>query len=277
MKHLLLLGLLSLLFITCKEQSSAPSPSLTIVKGTGFISSDSAIAIDSTISFKVSAISNHNILKSITLSKAVNAGMGSVVQTLPVNAKTGEWETNEKVDGSILDNITYVFTVIDDNGKTASDTINISVTSKLRPLKYDTTGQKVYNFHDTLKGAFDLNIAEKRGFTDNNVFKDILDLTPFPDSTFTKSWGSGTNKTQFVSILASIYDLTNTTQDLEKEWSKQGAASVSIISDIGIGKYYMIRTNRSDLKFDIYLIKITGIVETSNDNKDYIAFSYKGG
>ena len=274
---LLALILANTIFFSCKTSESAPAPSISFIQGMGYISNDTIGQIDSTVKFKVSAISNHNILKNITLSVSSNGGLSSVIDKTILGINSGTWETTHKLDGFAADSLTYTFTAIDDNGKSASTSVVVNLRTLPRSLKVDTVKQKIYNLHDSTRGAYDLNLSETRAFTEAKTTKDILDLTPHDTIAFNKSWGSGHGTSEFIKVDASVFSGAASTTFLQDEWLRRSGGAVKFITDVAIGDYYLVKTRQVGIKFDLYIIQITDIIETSNDNLDYIEFSYRGG
>lgn len=275
----LILLLSGIAFFSCKTQESALAPALLIQAETGYISRDTAGSIDSTIRFKVTATSNHNILKNITLFLSANRGASVEVDKTILNVKTATWETSQKLEGFVGDTLHFMFSAIDDNGKSTSITINVNLRSVLRDLKIDTSGQRIYNRYDTTRVAFNLNTGEILSFTDISSGKDIMDLSPYADSqvVFNKTWGSGHGTSQFVQVDAAFFSGASQTKTLEDEWLRLSTLATPAISNIANGDYYLIKTRQKNVPFDLYVIHITDVVETPNDNADYIEFSYKGG
>ena len=279
LNQILILLLSSIAFLSCKTQESALAPTLLIQAETGYISRDTAGSIDSTIRFKVTATSNHNILKSITLFLSANRGTAVEVDKTILNVNTATWENSQKLEGFVGDTLNFSFSAIDDNGKSTSMSININLRSILRDLKVDTSGQRIYNRYDTTRVAYNLNSRETLSFTDLSSEKDIMDLSSYSDSqvVFNKTWGSGHGTSQFIQVDAAFFSGASQTKYLEDEWLRLSSLATPTISNIANGNYYLIKTRQKNVPFDLYLIHITDVIETTNDNADYIEFSYKGG
>jgi len=279
LNQILILLLSSIAFLSCKTRESALAPTLLIQAETGYISRDTAGSIDSTIRFKVTATSNHNILKSITLFLSANRGTAVEVDKTILNVNTATWENSQKLEGFVGDTLNFSFSAIDDNGKSTSMSININLRSILRDLKVDTSGQRIYNRYDTTRVAYNLNSRETLSFTDLSSEKDIMDLSSYSDSqvVFNKTWGSGHGTSQFIQVDAAFFSGASQTKYLEDEWLRLSSLATPTISNIANGNYYLIKTRQKNVPFDLYLIHITDVIETTNDNADYIEFSYKGG
>jgi hypothetical protein len=62
---------------------------------------------------------------------------------------------------------------------------------------------------------------------------------------------------------------------LSNEWKKVSATSTATISNIAKDEYILVKTGQVGVDFDIYILKITAVVDGSGNN-DYIEFTYKG-
>ncbi len=279
LNQILFLLLSSIAFFSCKTQESALAPTLTILVEPGYTSKDTAGSIDSIVLFKVTATSNHNILKSIALFLSTNRGASAEVDRTVLSVNTATWETSQKLEGFVGDTLHYVISAIDDNGKSTSISVNINLRSILRDFKIDNIRQRIYNKFDTTRVAYNLSTGERLSFTNLSSVKDIVDLSSYTDSqvVFNKTWGSGHGTSQFIQVDAAFFSGASQTKSLEDEWLRLSSLATPTISNIAKGNYYLIKTRQKNISFDLYVIHITDILETTDDNSDYIEFSYKGG
>ena len=113
---------------------------------------------------------------------------------------------------------------------------------------------------------------------DANLGKDLLDMTLLPDTNiFDKNWSSGSGNSRFIKVNSEVFTKATSTRYLETEWNNQSSFAEKDISNIKNGDCYLVKTFQTGLKYDVYVILVTDIVETMSDNMDYIEFSYKGG
>lgn len=280
MKNLLfLLAIPALGFLaSCgADDEDSPKPTITVNSGPGLTSADGNASIGSEVTFEVIALSNDKKIKSMSLSLSTNGGAAGVIADSIVGEKTATWRVAQAISGSTGDVLTFTFTAVDNNGQSDAKSITLNVKAPTKVLEHNVSSQKVYNIQGEELGAYDLNTETAKKTSDLDANKDLLDLTP-ATAEFSKSWGSGHGTSKFSKVTsASIFTNATTTTDLEDEWDKVSATAKSTVEDIATGDYILVKTGQADVSFDIFIIKVTEVFETTSDNFDYIEFSYKGG
>jgi hypothetical protein len=255
-------------------EDEKPQPTLTFDSGVGISSTDGTVVNDSIVKFKILATSNDKDLKNISLSLSTNGGSAGVLSDTTKKTKTISWNVSHKIRGTVGDVLTFTFTATDDNGATVSKSINLTIDVPSQRLDNLRAAQKVSNIMGPDPGAYDLNTATAKVVADPLNIKDLLDKSTTAGG-FTKSWGSGHGTSKFAKVDRSVFDNATTTTFLSNEWKKVSATSTATISNIAKDEYILVKTGQVGVDFDIYILKITAVVDGSGNN-DYIEFTYKG-
>ncbi len=156
------------------------------------------------------------------------------------------------------------------NDTKAADTATVVVDHSVK-LTNEKMNDTVWNIMGPNHGAFDMVTGVTVAKATTDASKDAVDMSSLGSTsvTFPKTWTS-LNTTMFVTAAAG-FDYANASDSTVIKGYKAGTAAaitkVLAVNDIILAKL------RSGNTYAV--IKITGVVETSDDNKDYILFNYK--
>lgn len=277
-KSILLAAALPLLIIlgSCGDDSTTtkPKPSLTFQTGSGFTFSDAQASVDSILVIGIRATSNDQKLKNIKITQSTNGGAPATLWDTTVSGKILNYDYDYEVSGGVTDIITLTVTATDDNGETASQSLKIEIFPAQIPPATQA-GQKVYNMQSPTgyNGAYDLNTATPKFFADPGTVKDIVDQTPVGGA-FNKTWGS-VNGTKFAKVTTDDFNNATNSNFIYNLWKNNAAKATATVANIAIGDVYVVKSGQS-VRFNLYVIKITDVKVTPNDNLDYIQFDYIG-
>lgn len=253
------------------ETASKPKPTLTFQTGAGFTFSNLSAAKDSNLVFGIRATSTDKKLASAKVTQSTNGGAAGTIWDTVLNAATFNYDLNYKVLGGVDDKIVLTFTVVDDNGETATQTIQITVNPKNFGLGLEGN-QYVYNILGPEKGSYDLNNSIPVESTPaNDAVRDIVDQTT--TATFAKAWGTK-NGTKFVKVTTENWNNASFSDYLYNLWKSEGSKATTTVTNLALNDIILCKTGQA-VDFNIYLIKILEVKETTIDNKDYVKFEYK--
>lgn len=258
------------------DETKAPAPNITFQTGAGYTFQNINVQFDSVLKIGIRAKSNDKKLASVKVTLSTNGAAAGTIWDTAISTATFDYDYIYQVKGGTGDVQTLSIVAVDDNGESASQSINITIKPALNPLK-QTGGQRVWNILGPVgqKGAYDLNAITGRASNESESLKDLKDLTVVAGGgIFSESWGSG-NGTKFARVTANDWNTATNTEALFDLWETKAATATSTITDINVGDYIVCKTGQN-VSFNIYLIRIDAVVNTpaAGDNNDYIEFTY---
>lgn len=277
-KSVLLAAALPLLIVlgACDGETDVtkPKPSLTFQTGSGFTFSDAQASVDSVLVIGIRATSNDQKLKNIKITQSTNGGTPATLWDTTISGKILNYDYDYSVSGGVTDVITLTVTATDDNGETASQSLKVEIYPAQVPLGTQG-GQVVYNMQSPTgyNGAYDLNTSTGKFFTDPSIVKDIVDQNTVSGS-FNKTWGT-LNGTKFAKVTTDDYNNATSSNFIYNLWKNNAANATTTAANIALGDVYVVKSGQN-VRFNLYVIKITEVKVTTTDNLDYIKFDYKG-
>jgi|GEM_PF-232478 hypothetical protein len=285
MKHLLFaMAVPALVFLTACSDSgsdgdSAPKPTLSFQTGAGFTSNDVKAGVGDTLKIGIIAKSNDSKLAKVEISQSTNGGVAGVIFDTLTKSNSITFNLDYLVIGKVADVIKLTVTVTDDNGTSATQSLNISIIPPTAFLDINSGGQRISNLYGPDAGAYDLTTETQKKTSDPSTSKDIVDGTP-STAEFNKTWKTG-NGSKFARLTSADalnqYTLCQSTAFLYDLWEKNAANATETLTNIAKDNIILVKTGQTgvSIPFGFYIIKITNVVEKP-DNTDYIEFSYKG-
>lgn len=254
-----------------------PKPTLTFQTGSGYTFSNAVASLDSALKIGIRASSTDQKLKQVEVRLSTNGGTAGVIWDTVLNTKIFNFDYIYRVAGSVGNTLTLSVVAIDDNGEKTTQSLNIDIAPANIPLGRQQ-GQIVYNIQSPtgFNGAYDLVTSSPRFSADAPATKDIVDQTP-SSAVFNKTWGT-LNGSKFVKVTSSDYDNATTSTFIYNLWKSNSASAKSSISGIALGDVYVIQSGQTGggIKFNLFILKVTEVKETTTDNLDFIKFEYKG-
>lgn len=268
---------LSLLAACSDDTEVKPKPTLTFNTGTGYTFQDGRQENTARLKFGVvSTAPSGTKLKQLVIKLSTNGGVAATLKDTALNGASLNWDYNFIVNGAVNDKLTLTFTVTADNGESDSKSITITIIAPVEALG-EIAGQEINNIIGPLKGAYDLEGGVQVAATEPEGTKDLKDLTTATTSNthkFSQSWGSG-NGSQFVRVTAADYDNTLNTLQLADLWTAKASSATATISNIVKDDVILVRSGQVTSTYPFFLIKVTDVTLTTNDNNDKITFKYK--
>jgi len=256
-----------------EDDTALPKPTITFKTGAGFTSGNALASADSNLKIGIIGVTADKKLKSAKVELSTNGGANAKLWDTVISVGTFNYDYKFKVAGSVADNLKLTFTVTDDNGESASTSLNIEVMPPTVAIGLQQN-QYVYNIIGVEKGAYDLATSAPKGSADPETVKDLKDMTTVSSGIFSKSWTSG-NGTKFVRVDASDWDNATSSNYLYNLWKTNSSSATTSITNLALNNVILVKTGQS-VDFNIYIIKVTEVKETTSDNLDFIKFSYKG-
>lgn len=254
------------------DVKTAPKPTMTLQSGAGFTATNKDSYFDSSVKVGLRAFSNDEKLTSVSIKISTNGSTPATLWDSTFSSKTLNYDYTYKVAGGVGDVQVLTFTAVDKNGESASTTLTVSILPASNSLGL-TAGQQVFNVIGAGLGAYDLNASQNVAAASTETKKDLKDMTP-ASGIFPKTWTSG-NGTKFVKVTANDWNNATSTDYLWNLWKSSGASAITTTPVLVANEIWLVKTGQA-LAFNIYLLKITEVKETSADNNDYIKFDYKG-
>jgi hypothetical protein len=257
-----------------------PTPNLELIGGSGYVASDITLEVESPFTFGI------NVTSSVRLEKLeITRNIGGTIN-IPANCSACDSSLSDKtlrvdVDfttGTSTGTEIYTITVTDKDGGSTSKDITITVVeagSDLEEITADDNGGetlKVYNFLGPQLGAFDLLQGLPLSSGDPDSDKDIQDSTTNAElNAWPGRWTSRNGST--FKKLGSGYTWDNIKTDvaLKAAWDDNTDNPESFLT-VEDGDLLAIKLRGGDT---YCLIEILEVVQTSNNNNDYVAFQYK--
>jgi hypothetical protein len=285
MKNIKLLSLLSLLAIATIFVSScgpteevAPKPVLEFLGGSEYVSGD--ISLSAETDFTVGIIGTHvSKMTGINITVSYDGG----AELTPANCTLCDSTIDTKdlnvnfygKTGTTAGSEVWSFTLTDKDGESTTKTITITNLgapgATLQEFTQDNQNNpfRVWNFHGTKAGAYQLGVGSISS-NEPNSLKDIQDSTTTGEiSTWPGRWTSR-NGSMFKKTTTHTWTNMNNVTELEAAWNSLGDAD-AVINPAEDDVYIVNIKNAGTFA----LVEITGVVETSGDNNDYVQFIYK--
>lgn len=256
-----------------EDDTTKPKPTLTFKTGAGYTSGNATASVDSNLKIGIIGVTADKKLKSAKIELSTNGGANAKLWDTTISVGTFNYDYNFKVAGSVADNLKLTFTVTDDNGESASTSLTVEVLPPTVAIGLQQN-QYVYNIIGAEKGAYDLATSAPKGVADPETVKDLKDMTTVSVGGFSKAWTSG-NGTKFVRVDASDWDNSTSSNYLYNLWKNKASTATTSITNLALNDVILVKTGQP-VDFNIYIIKVTEVKETTSDNLDYIKFSYKG-
>lgn len=262
------------------EDDVKPTPNLELIGGSAYVASDITLEVETPFTIGI------NVTSTVRLEKLeVTRNIGGTIN-IPANCSACDSSLSDKslrvdVDfttGTSTGTEIYTITVIDKDGGTSSKDITITVVaagSDLEEITADDNGGetlKVYNFLGPQLGAFDLLQGLPLSSGDPASNKDLQDSVTNAEL---KSWPgrwTSRNGTTFKKLGDGYgWDNIRTDVALKAAWDDTNDnPSESLLVSKGDILAAKLRGG------DTYcLIEVLDVVQTSNNNNDYVSFQYK--
>lgn len=168
--------------------------------------------------------------------------------------------------------IVYTVKVTDSKDNATTKTYTCWVTSKMS--EYVDNKLRVYNIQGPFEGAYDLVGNRALSVGDADLYKDLIDSSYLKSGfgvVFPKVWYA-TNSTMYVKSNGFDYANANTASVANAYAAGTGKSSIGPLS---VGDIILAKLRGGQSGYAV--IKITEVNETTSDNKDNIAFSFKIG
>ncbi|MBS3913584.1 MAG: hypothetical protein KG003_03745 [Bacteroidetes bacterium] len=250
-----------------------PKPGLSFQTGAGYTFSEATAVFDSVLVIGIRATTADKQLNTIKVYLSTNGSAKGVILDTATNKGIFSYDFPYKVKGSAGDVQTLEVEVVDDNGEMAVATLKINIKKVAHPLD-QIGGQLIANIIGPDPGAYDLNTGFTKISSDPEEIKDLKDMTTISSGVFSKAWTSG-NGTKFVKITTNDWNNATNTESLYDLWTTHGANAQSTVTNLAVGDIVLAKTGQTNISFNIYMIKIDKVFETTTNNNDYIEFTYR--
>jgi hypothetical protein len=236
----------AMFFTSCEDDATDPvKPSISIESPTD----GSTVTVGSPVILKATLSANEK-LKSATLT--IKNGSDEFSGDTTFSGSVTSFEINDTLSFANAGTAVITISVTDKKDVTETKIITLNVSTGVSESVNDT----IYNVAAPtgFLGAYDLVLDKALASSASEATKDLKDLGLATSSTtWNQQWGAGNgNGTTFVK--ANSFDYANAT-------AASMAAAFRFVTSSNAG--------------GVYAIKITNVVATSSDNKDYVVFSYK--
>jgi hypothetical protein len=271
--------LITFSFYSCTKDEVPPTVSL--LSGTDFITSDAEVAAASDVKVQVKGVKGDVNMKTLTIyengtklaleritdglnaNPALLSGTDAESFTKPITFKAQSTGTSD-----------YLFIVEDEN--LLKDTVEITL-SVYTPFNINVAELKMWNFHGPNFGSIDLQKGV--ALSSDDVAGDAQDIgivNVLTDQTWKKKI-KVKNGTLMATPAANL-DFTQVTS-LEKLIAAYNAGTQATEAGVTVGSVFLFKTPKSvtgKSSDDYFIIKTTDLKETTGDNLDYYIFHLKG-
>jgi hypothetical protein len=275
--------------VACKKDGDDPTttpsvkPSISLGNdGTGFITGDVAVEINSSLMFRIVANENSETNKNLERITVSRGGSDDVLDTI-FNSKTFTFDLTTDMVGAnsgiaLMANATagdeiWVFEATDKSGEKSSISLTITTTNSNPLLTEDATGVlSNINGGNNCLGAFDLLTSEGKSSTTDAALKDMINAT---NGDFT-GYFSASNGTMFTVGTLSDYD-NATASSLVSAYAAVSGSASAFVNAPQAGNVYLVKL-RDLTRYAI--IKITSVdadyvCDASASATGQMTFSYK--
>lgn len=251
-------------------------PTLNFLGGIEYVSSDAELTAETEFSVGIRGTHSENIEKfKVTL--AINGTSAGTLFDTSFRSRDFDY-VFVRTTGPDAQTERYTFTLTDRNGVETSRSITITNTgsggAELRLFPESGDPFRVWNVRGPELGAFDLVANGPQAAGDPNAGKDIQDSVANSDVAGSRiNWPArwtSRNGTTFKKATTS-FDAINNEATLEAAWTN-GGTETSTLEAIKVGDVYIAKLRGGST---YVAIKIEEVVDTPNDNLDYISFQYK--
>lgn len=270
MKKLFVIALIfavgGMIFTSCKKDETKPAPTISVTNNkTNYLITATA---DTTITFNVNVTAEAEI-KDFTIKKTVGSTTTSYGNPTGFSGQTSyTYNFNETFHPTDTYPISFTFKVVDKEDQEASITVTINKISApaTTPLNTEKNGV-IWNIIGPNKGAWDLVSDQGVSVNEPDANKDMKNTSTVNDG-WKNEWTS-MNGTLFVK--ANSYNYANATLEAAITAYNAGTPSQTVTNPAA-NDIYIAKLRGGN---NYVVIKVTNVVETTNDNLDKIEFSYK--
>ncbi len=247
-----------------------PKPTITFQTGAGFTSGAAKAQYDSVLNIGIRAITADKKLAKIQVKIGTNGGDDLVKWDTMISSSNFNYDYKYTVKGSVGDVLKLTIVAIDDNGESASQSLNITIQTPSYTVSQEGA-QYCWNIIGANKGAYDLNAKSERGAGEDEALKDLKDMTTVGNPVFSKSWTSG-NGTKFVRVALNDWNNISSSNDLADLWDAKKATATSTITNLAKDDYILVKTGQA-VAFNIYLIRVDDVQDVTGNN-DFVKFTF---
>lgn len=247
-----------------------PKPTVTFQTGSGFTFSNASVKFDSILKIGIRATTADKKLAKVKVTLATNGGTAGTIWDTTISSANFNFDYKYQVKGGVGDVQKFEVTATDDNGESASVSLNITINPPIFSVN-QTGNQKCWNIIGINKGAYDLNEQMERGSAEDEKFKDLKDMTTISNPDFSKAWTSG-NGSKFVRVAKADWDNISSSQDLLDLWNQKATSSSTSITNLAVNDYILIKSGQAT-KFNIYVIRVDEVSDVAGNN-DFVKFTF---
>lgn len=250
--------------------SVKPKPTLSFQTGAGYTFSAAKAVFDSSLKIGIRATTADKKLAKIQVKIGTNGGDDLVKWDTMISSASFNYDYNYTVKGSVGDVLKLSIVATDDNGETATQSLNITIQTPSYTVSQEGS-QYCWNFIGANKGAYDLNAKSERGTGEDEALKDIKDMTTLSNPVFSKAWSSG-NGAKFARVTMNDWNNISSSTDLADLWDTKKATATATITNLAKNDYIIVKTGQS-IAFNVYLIRVDDVQDVTGNN-DFVKFTF---